>query len=100
MDILPIQASSVPCERVFSSATLTITPRRNRLGNDIVEATQMLKYSAKDDPTAEELNFTGEFSEEAVLKEMEEHDKVRNFESMDFPGYREYLQERTAQLYP
>ena len=48
MDILPIQASSVPCERVFSSAKETITPRRNRLAPDTMEACQMIKYALRD----------------------------------------------------
>jgi len=47
MDILPIQASSVPCERVFSSSKETITARRNSLGPCLVEALQFLKFSTK-----------------------------------------------------
>ncbi len=47
MDVLPIQASSVPCERVFSSSKETITARRNSLGPPLVEALQLLKYTAK-----------------------------------------------------
>lgn len=47
MDILPIQGSSVPCERVFSSAKETTTPRRNRINPDTMEALQLLKFSMK-----------------------------------------------------
>jgi hAT family C-terminal dimerisation region len=47
MDILPIQASSVPCERVFSSSKETITARRNKLSPQLVEALQLLKFSSK-----------------------------------------------------
>jgi hypothetical protein len=47
MDILPIQASSVPCERVFSSSKETITARRNSLSPHLVEALQLLKYATK-----------------------------------------------------
>jgi hypothetical protein len=47
MDILPIQASSVPCERVFSSSKETVTARRNSLSPDVMEALQLLKYSSK-----------------------------------------------------
>ncbi len=47
MDILPIQASSVPCERVFSSSKETITARRNSLSPSLVEALQLLKYATK-----------------------------------------------------
>ena len=44
MDYLPIQASAVPCERVFSSAKETVTARRNRISSDLMEALQVLKY--------------------------------------------------------
>jgi hAT family protein len=47
MDILPIQAFSVPCERVFSSSKETITARRNALSPHLVEALQLLKYATK-----------------------------------------------------
>ena len=42
-------ASSVSSERSFSSAGLTITKRRNRLGYDIVEALQILKSAIRED---------------------------------------------------
>ncbi len=38
-------ASSVSSERAFSSAGITISKRRNRLGADIVEALQFLKFT-------------------------------------------------------
>ena len=47
MDFLPIQASSVPCERVFSSSSETDTKKRNRLKPEFIEALQILKYSLK-----------------------------------------------------
>lgn len=47
MDFLPIQASSVPCERVFSSSSETDTKKRNRLKPEFMEALQILKYSLK-----------------------------------------------------
>ena len=47
MDILPIQASSVPCERVFSSSKETVTARRNSLTPKLMEALQLLKFSTK-----------------------------------------------------
>ena len=43
LDYLPIMASSVSSERAFSSAGITISKRRNRLGPDLVEALQFLK---------------------------------------------------------
>ena len=45
MDILPAQASSVSCERVFSSSKETCTPRRNRINPELMEALQILKFS-------------------------------------------------------
>ena len=45
MDILPIQASAVPCERVFSSGKETMTARRNRISSMLMEALQILKFA-------------------------------------------------------
>lgn len=54
MDYLPVQATSVPCERVFSSAKETDTAKRNRISPMLMEALQLLKFSLK----KERLNFT------------------------------------------
>jgi hypothetical protein len=43
LDKLVIPAMSAECERVFSSAGKMITPERNRLGDDIIEACECLK---------------------------------------------------------
>jgi len=67
MDYLPIQATSVPCERVFLSAKDTDTPKRNRISPDLMEALQMLKHSLK----KERLNFMkGWPTSEAVMSEV------------------------------
>jgi hypothetical protein len=47
MDYLPIQATSVPCERVFSSAKETDTAKRNRVSPVLMEALQLLKFLLK-----------------------------------------------------
>ncbi|KIM68662.1 hypothetical protein SCLCIDRAFT_20020 [Scleroderma citrinum Foug A] len=47
MDYLPIQASSVPCERVFSSASETMTKRHNHISPILMEAIQMTKFFLK-----------------------------------------------------
>ena len=47
MDYLPIQALSVPCERVFSSSAETATKKHNQIGPTLMEALQMLKYHLK-----------------------------------------------------
>ena len=47
LDYLPIQASSVPSECVFSSSAETDTKCHNRLRPLLMEALQMLKFSIK-----------------------------------------------------
>ena len=54
MDYLPIQASSVPCERIFSSSAETDTRRRNRISPLVMEALQMLKCQFR----TERMDFT------------------------------------------
>ena len=49
MDYLPIQASAVPCERVFSSSAKTDTKKWNRISPALMEALQVLKFSLKKD---------------------------------------------------
>lgn len=49
MDFLPIQATSVPCERVFSSSADTDTKKRNRILPDLMEALQIYKFGLKHD---------------------------------------------------
>jgi hAT family C-terminal dimerisation region len=56
LDYLPIQATSVPCERAFSSSAETDTERRNRIKYDFMEALQILKFGFK----KERLNFTAD----------------------------------------
>lgn len=54
LDYLPIQASVVPCKRVFSSSSETNMKKRNRISPLLMEALQMLKFWLKKD----HLNFT------------------------------------------
>ena len=53
MDYLPVQATSVPCEHVFSSAKETDTAKQNQIRPALMEALQLLKFSLK----KERLNF-------------------------------------------
>ncbi|KAJ7665572.1 hypothetical protein B0H14DRAFT_2251129, partial [Mycena olivaceomarginata] len=46
-DYAPIQATSVPSERVFSSLAETDTKCRNRTSAMLMEALQMLKFNYK-----------------------------------------------------
>lgn len=73
MDVLAIQGSAVPCERVFSSGKETMSARRSRIKYDLMEALQMLKFSFNHNC---ELNFTAGSGREAELKELEELDIV------------------------
>ena len=47
MDILPAQASPIPCKWIFSSSKLTCTDRRNKLGPATFKALQILKFAYK-----------------------------------------------------
>jgi hypothetical protein len=57
LDILPVQASSVSCERVFSSSKETITTRRSRLSPALMEVLQVLKFIYKQ----ERLDFSSDW---------------------------------------
>ena len=64
MDYLLIQATSVPCEHVFSSAKETDTAKRNQIDPVLMEALQLLKFLLK----RERLNFVhGWSTSEAVM---------------------------------
>lgn len=73
MDIIPIQASAVPCERVFSSAKETMTARRNRIAPKLMEALQMLKFSTTH---GQGLDFTYGMSRSAELEDLETRERI------------------------
>ncbi|KAF5378856.1 hypothetical protein D9615_006941 [Tricholomella constricta] len=54
LDVLPVQVSAVPCERVFSSSKETDALRRSNLSPEMMEILQILKYLIRCD----RLNFT------------------------------------------
>jgi hAT family C-terminal dimerisation region len=74
MDYLPIQASAVSCERVFSSSAETDTKKRNRISPVLMESLQMLKYHLK----KERLNFTDgwSLSEKELIEDAPEEDML------------------------
>jgi hypothetical protein len=74
MDLIPVQATSVPCERVFSASKETTTARRNRLTPKIVEALQILKFQAKN---KRELSFTEGLGERDELDDLEDTEATR-----------------------
>jgi hypothetical protein len=68
LDFIPIQASAVPSERVFSSSAETDTKKRNRINPVLMEALQMLKFALKQS----RLDFTkGWITPESMLQEQE-----------------------------
>jgi len=67
MDILPVQGSAVPCERVFSSSKETMTPRRNQIRPKLMEALQLLKFSLKQSS----LNFTAGTDKDSEIEVLE-----------------------------
>lgn len=73
LDILPMQASAVPCERVFSSSKETMASRRCNLSPQTMEILQVLKYIFRQD----RLDFMeGLVLEEQELADMEVSDTV------------------------
>ncbi|KAF5342769.1 hypothetical protein D9758_017026 [Tetrapyrgos nigripes] len=70
LDILPIQASSVPCERVFSSSSDTDTKKRNHISPELNEALQMLKYTLRRGNSISFTEGTSPEEELATLKEL------------------------------
>ena len=63
LDYLPIQATSVPCERAFSSSAETDTKRRSRIKPQLMEALQLLKFLIKRD----RLDFTAALRQQQEL---------------------------------
>jgi hAT family protein len=80
MNIFPIQASSVPCKRVFSSSKETTTARRNKLSPNLIEALQILKFEAKYNKM---LNFTVGLNQDEKMAELEAIKKTQPVEDLD-----------------
>ena len=72
MDYLPVQASSVPCEQVFSSSAETDMHHRNHICPLTMEALQMLKFSLR----KECLDFTTGWK--TSEKEMKDNDAEKD----------------------
>ena len=73
------QATSVPCEHVFSASKKTTTARWNRLTPKIMEATQILKFQAKN---KRPIDFTEGLAQEEELGDLEEREVVRSAEDV------------------
>lgn len=85
MDVLAIQGSAVPCERVFSSGKETMSARRSRIKYDLMEALQMLKFSLNHNY---ELNFTTGSERQAELQELEALDYIDSIVPEDLVDFR------------
>lgn len=89
MDILPIQGSAVPCERVFSSAKETMTLRRNCISAPLMQALQILKFALQH-KIGKGLNFTAGTSlddeilwmEKMTLRQFEAPSEIEEFRSL------------------
>ncbi|KAG8948317.1 hypothetical protein FRC03_000753 [Tulasnella sp. 419] len=87
LDVLPAQASAVPCERVFSSSKDTIPLKRANLSPSLMSALQFLKYAYR----SNRLGFTSyyiateEESENDILTPelMEELTTAGRFEELE-----------------
>ena len=77
IDILPVQASAVSCERIFSSSKETCALRRNLLSSTLLEVLQVLKHIYKQghldftsDLIATEEDYSIESATEAAINEL------------------------------
>jgi hypothetical protein len=76
LDYLPIQATSVPSESIFSRSAATDTPMRSKLSGPTMEALQMAKSFIHEERL---LNFTsGLTTQEAdMLQELDDVDPLQ-----------------------
>ena len=81
MDIIPIQASAVPCERVFSSGKETLSARRNAISPNFMEALQLLKFATKQ---GRGLSFTEGLNQDDETSELEIKEKGQPVEDIPF----------------
>ena len=77
LDILPVQASAVPCERMFSSSKETCALRRNLLSASTLEVLQVLKQLYKEENlqfvshlVAKEDDYAIDHATEAAIHEL------------------------------
>ncbi|KAF5358776.1 hypothetical protein D9758_008518 [Tetrapyrgos nigripes] len=99
LDVLPVQASAVPCERAFSSSKQTDTDHRSRLSPIMMEVLQILKAIYHDD----RLDFTKSWVAKSSEMEETEEEVTVNLEeaigvSMDEPFREMLLQGQFADL--
>ncbi|KAG5633476.1 hypothetical protein H0H81_007530 [Sphagnurus paluster] len=79
LNYIPVQASAVPFERVFSSASETNTKRQNKLNPNLFEALQILKFAHRH----EWLNFTADLLTPEESMVVDTGDAVDGVEDVD-----------------
>jgi hypothetical protein len=72
LDVLPAQASSVPCERLFSGGKEIAVARRVQLGSERFEQLQVLKFAWRKDL----VDHAGWNSEQVEEFEMDEYKEM------------------------
>ncbi len=75
-DYLPVMASSVSSEKIFSSSGITISKQRNHLHGDIVEALQILKSAFRHSNISYFKDLPTLKTEEDILDEEIEEDEL------------------------
>ncbi|OBZ73258.1 hypothetical protein A0H81_06727 [Grifola frondosa] len=79
---------SFPCKRVFSSSEETMTPRCSRIGPELMEALQLLKFSFKQNSLLQSgdvccLNFTAGLDHDQELKVLEDDGSFQCLEDIN-----------------
>ena len=77
LDVLPVQASAVPCERIFSSSKETCALRHSLLSASMLEVLQVLKQLYKEENLqfashllAKEEDYAIDHASEAAIHEL------------------------------
>jgi hypothetical protein len=103
LDILPIPASSIPCERLFSAAKESADDRRARLGPKKFEELQVMKFvwrnnipdlAAWNSAHVEEVDDLEEFRE---LLDCDDWQK--NFDGLELESEHDTLTDDAANIY-
>jgi hypothetical protein len=84
LDILPIPASSVPCERLFSAAKEIADDRRARLGPKKFEELQITKFGWRNnvsDLAAWNSGLTEEVNVEGFIELLDEDKWLEDFDT-------------------
>lgn len=95
MDVLPAQASAVPCERVSPSSKETCTLRRRRIRPELMEALQIPKYSIRTKRLAFGEHLIAKECDYALEGELTDHAVMELFDAGKFTELNDFLANRT-----